>query len=146
MRMPSWPKLNMAMIMAAKARICVQERPEAVPTGELPQNMTLIVDRHLVGKISPGTRVTAIGIYSIYQVHLCYLPLCCSASRPPRGSSKTGQRFCLMYSVMSTHDTTRATCRNKPHCPLCMTDEAVAICALLLGYETHLQGEQSMVG
>ena len=31
--------------------------------------MTLIVDRHLVGKISPGTRVTAIGIYSIYQVH-----------------------------------------------------------------------------
>lgn len=40
-----------------------------MPTGELPQNMTLIVDRHLVGKISPGTRITAIGIYSIYQVH-----------------------------------------------------------------------------
>lgn len=46
----------------------MQERPEEVPTGELPQNMTLIVDRHLVGKISPGTRVTVIGIYSIYQV------------------------------------------------------------------------------
>ncbi|DBB06454.1 hypothetical protein WJX77_000661 [Trebouxia sp. C0004] len=45
----------------------LQERPEAVPTGELPQSMTLIVDRHLVGKISPGTRVSAIGIYSIYQ-------------------------------------------------------------------------------
>ena len=74
MQMPGWPKSNMAMIMAAKARICVQERPEAVPTGELPQNMTLIVDRHLVGKISPGTRVSAIGIYSIYQVHLCYPP------------------------------------------------------------------------
>ena len=49
-------------------RVGVQERPEAVPTGELPQSMTLIVDRHLVGKISPGTRVTAVGMYSIYQV------------------------------------------------------------------------------
>ncbi len=60
-------------ILAAKLKlnnvVCTQERPEAVPTGELPQSMTLIVDRHLVGKISPGTRVTAIGIYSIYQVH-----------------------------------------------------------------------------
>ncbi len=46
----------------------MQERPEDVPTGELPRNMTLLVDRHLVGKIAPGTRVTAIGIYSIYQV------------------------------------------------------------------------------
>lgn len=46
----------------------MQERPEEVPTGELPQNMTLVVDRHLVGEISPGTRVTVIGIYSIYQV------------------------------------------------------------------------------
>ena len=53
-----------------------QERPEAVPTGELPQSMTLIVDRHLVGKISPGTRVTAIGIYSIYQVHYYKLQCC----------------------------------------------------------------------
>ena len=51
------------------AQCMMQERPEEVPTGELPQNMTLIVDRHLVGKISPGTRVTVIGIYSIYQVH-----------------------------------------------------------------------------
>ena len=27
-----------------------------------------MVDRHLVGKIAPGTRVNAVGIYSIYQV------------------------------------------------------------------------------
>ncbi|KAK9810367.1 hypothetical protein WJX72_009530 [[Myrmecia] bisecta] len=45
----------------------LQERPEDVPTGELPRNMLLVVDRNLVGKISPGTRVTAIGIFSIYQ-------------------------------------------------------------------------------
>lgn len=48
--------------------MCLQEKPEAVPTGELPNNLTLMVDRHLVGKIAPGTRVNAIGIYSIYQV------------------------------------------------------------------------------
>lgn len=35
--------------------------------GELPRSMQLVVDRTLVGTIAPGTRVTAIGIYSIYQ-------------------------------------------------------------------------------
>lgn len=44
-----------------------QECPEAVPMGELPRSMQLVVDRTLVGTIAPGTRVTAIGIYSIYQ-------------------------------------------------------------------------------
>ena len=48
--------------------VCLQERPEDVPTGELPRNMQLIVDRHLVGQIAPGTRVTVYGIYSVYQV------------------------------------------------------------------------------
>jgi DNA replicative helicase MCM subunit Mcm2 (Cdc46/Mcm family) len=67
----AWPRTPPASTLAVKLNkvVCTQERPEAVPTGELPQSMTLIVDRHLVGKISPGTRVTAIGIYSIYQVH-----------------------------------------------------------------------------
>ena len=50
------------------APVCLQERPEDVPTGELPRNMQLIVDRHLVGQIAPGTRVTVYGIYSVYQV------------------------------------------------------------------------------
>ena len=36
-----------------------------MPTGELPRNMSALVDRLLVGKISPGTRVTAVGIYSV---------------------------------------------------------------------------------
>jgi len=47
----------------------MQERPEDVPTGELPRSMQLIVDRHLVGQVAPGTRVTIYGIYSIYQVN-----------------------------------------------------------------------------
>ncbi|KAJ7979647.1 DNA helicase [Quillaja saponaria] len=45
----------------------LQENPEDVPTGELPRNMLLSVDRHLVQTIIPGTRLTIIGIYSIYQ-------------------------------------------------------------------------------
>lgn len=38
-----------------------------MPTGELPRNVQLVVDRNLVGRVAPGTRVTAYGIYSIYQ-------------------------------------------------------------------------------
>ena len=37
-----------------------------MPTGELPRNMMALVDRLLVGKISPGTRVTVVGIYSVF--------------------------------------------------------------------------------
>ncbi|GMI81446.1 MINICHROMOSOME MAINTENANCE 5 [Hibiscus trionum] len=45
----------------------LQENPEDVPTGELPRNMLLSVDRHLVQTIVPGTRLTIVGIYSIFQ-------------------------------------------------------------------------------
>uniref|UniRef100_A0A7S0RN97 DNA replication licensing factor MCM5 n=1 Tax=Pyramimonas obovata TaxID=1411642 RepID=A0A7S0RN97_9CHLO len=45
----------------------LQENPEDVPVGEMPRNLLLSVDRSLVQKIVPGTRVTVIGIYSIFQ-------------------------------------------------------------------------------
>jgi len=45
----------------------LQESPEDIPTGELPRNILLVVDRHLVQKIVPGTRVTTVGIFSIMQ-------------------------------------------------------------------------------
>lgn len=45
----------------------LQENPEDVPTGELPRNMLLSVDRHLVQTVVPGTRLTIMGIYSIFQ-------------------------------------------------------------------------------
>ncbi|KAI4344243.1 hypothetical protein L6164_011491 [Bauhinia variegata] len=45
----------------------LQENPEDVPTGELPRNILLSVDRHLVQTVVPGSRLTIIGIYSIYQ-------------------------------------------------------------------------------
>lgn len=38
-----------------------------MPTGELPRNMMMMVDRLLVGKISPGTRVTVVAIYSVFN-------------------------------------------------------------------------------
>ncbi|CAH0513825.1 unnamed protein product [Peronospora belbahrii] len=43
----------------------LQENPEVVPTGEMPRNLALIADRHLVDKVSPGTRVSIVGITSI---------------------------------------------------------------------------------
>ena len=45
----------------------LQERPEDVPTGDLPRSMLCLVDRMLCSVVSPGTRVTAIGILSIFQ-------------------------------------------------------------------------------
>ncbi|KAH7860671.1 hypothetical protein Vadar_016566 [Vaccinium darrowii] len=45
----------------------LQENPEDVPTGELPRNILLSVDRQLVQTIVPGTRLTIMGIYSIFQ-------------------------------------------------------------------------------
>ncbi|KAL3744245.1 hypothetical protein ACJRO7_013494 [Eucalyptus globulus] len=45
----------------------LQENPEDVPTGELPRNILLSVDRHLVQTIVPGTRLSIMGIYSIFQ-------------------------------------------------------------------------------
>ncbi|CAI5720304.1 hypothetical protein KXD40_009239 [Peronospora effusa] len=43
----------------------LQENPEVVPTGEMPRNLALIADRHLVDKASPGTRVSVVGITSV---------------------------------------------------------------------------------
>lgn len=43
----------------------MQENPEDVPVGELPRNMQLVVDRSLVQRIVPGTRVTIVGIFAV---------------------------------------------------------------------------------
>lgn len=45
----------------------LQELPESVPIGELPRNLLMTCDRYLTNQVVPGTRVTIIGIYSIYQ-------------------------------------------------------------------------------
>jgi len=48
-------------------RLKLQEKPEDVPTGELPRNIQLVVDREMVLSVTPGTRVTALGVFSIYE-------------------------------------------------------------------------------
>lgn len=45
----------------------LQERPEDVPTGEMPRSLTLTCDRYLVERAPPGSRVTVVGIYSTFK-------------------------------------------------------------------------------
>jgi DNA replication licensing factor MCM5 len=45
----------------------LQEAPDMVPVGELPRHMLLSADRCLTGKVVPGSRVIATGIYSTFQ-------------------------------------------------------------------------------
>lgn len=45
----------------------LQEIPESVPIGEMPRNIIMSCDRYLTNNVVPGTRVTILGIYSIYN-------------------------------------------------------------------------------
>lgn len=45
----------------------LQEKPEDVPTGELPRHVMLICDRTNCNRFTPGTRVTVLGIYSTFK-------------------------------------------------------------------------------
>lgn len=45
----------------------IQELPEDVPTGELPRHVTVVLDRYLVDRVSPGSRVHIVGIVSVQE-------------------------------------------------------------------------------
>eukprot|EP01087_Luapelamoeba_hula_P011252 TRINITY_DN3032_c0_g2_i1.p1 TRINITY_DN3032_c0_g2~~TRINITY_DN3032_c0_g2_i1.p1 ORF type:complete len:676 (+),score=69.50 TRINITY_DN3032_c0_g2_i1:885-2912(+) len=45
----------------------LQETPETVPTGEMPRHIMLHCDRYLADRAVPGTRVTVMGIYSVFN-------------------------------------------------------------------------------
>jgi DNA replication licensing factor MCM5 len=45
----------------------LQESPEVVPTGEMPRNVMVSVDRYLVDKVTPGTRISVVGVASLYN-------------------------------------------------------------------------------
>ena len=47
----------------------LQELPEVVPTGEMPRSMLLAVNRYLVDQVSPGTRVSIVGVSSVINVN-----------------------------------------------------------------------------
>ncbi|GAK67742.1 MCM-domain-containing protein [Moesziomyces antarcticus] len=44
----------------------LQEAPDMVPVGELPRHMLMSVDRALCGRVVPGSRIIATGIYSTF--------------------------------------------------------------------------------
>eukprot|EP00166_Cyanidium_caldarium_P002631 ctg_256.g147 len=60
------------MVLADESRFAdwqtvkLQELPEAVPTGEVPRSLLLTLDRHLVDQVTPGERISAVGIFSTY--------------------------------------------------------------------------------
>eukprot|EP00126_Sphaerothecum_destruens_P007647 Sdes_comp19929_c0_seq1m12376 len=45
----------------------LQETPGNVPTGEMPRHLLISADRYLCDMVVPGTRVTIIGVYSVFQ-------------------------------------------------------------------------------
>ena len=45
----------------------LQEAPEVVPTGEMPRSTVLNVSRNLVDKVAPGTRVSVLGVLSLFS-------------------------------------------------------------------------------
>ncbi|KAG0042209.1 minichromosome maintenance protein 5 [Gryganskiella cystojenkinii] len=45
----------------------LQESPDDVPVGELPRHVLLSADRELTNRVVPGSRVTIMGIYSVFQ-------------------------------------------------------------------------------
>lgn len=45
----------------------LQEAPEMVPTGEMPRSVLVAVERGLVDKAAPGTRVTVLAIASLFN-------------------------------------------------------------------------------
>ncbi|KAK9058048.1 hypothetical protein SSX86_022888 [Deinandra increscens subsp. villosa] len=77
----------------------LQENPEDVPTGELPRNTLLSVDRHLVQTIVPGTRLTIMGIYSIFQE--------AKSSTNHRGAVAVRQPYIRVVGIEETNEATR---------------------------------------
>ncbi|KZW02110.1 MCM-domain-containing protein [Exidia glandulosa HHB12029] len=65
--------LDPFMIVHAKSAFAdhqilkLQEAPDMVPVGELPRHMMLSADRYLTGRVVPGSRVIATGVYSTFQ-------------------------------------------------------------------------------
>lgn len=45
----------------------LQEAPDMVPVGELPRHMLLSIDRTLAGRVVPGSRIIATGVYSTFS-------------------------------------------------------------------------------
>ena len=90
--------------LACCALAHTQERPEDVPTGDLPRSMMCLVDRRLCSAVSPGTRVTAVGILSIFQGKegeaLADSPVPCAVCQGWAGWSMTNGSCCCGHPIL----------------------------------------------
>ena len=82
----------------------LQENPEDVPAGEMPRNMMLCVERNLVQKIVPGTRVRVMGVYSLGSG---------GAGKPERGGGGAALQQPYLKVVWLVEETEGA--RGDPH-------------------------------
>lgn len=63
----SWVVLGERSRYVDQQTLKLQERPEDIPTGELPRTLMMVADRHLVGRVTPGSRLVVTGIYCTYR-------------------------------------------------------------------------------
>lgn len=91
----------------------LQEAPDMVPVGELPRHMLLSADRYLTGRVVPGSRVIATGIFSTFQgqksvralfvstftryLHMAEINSCTSHTVPQSGSPRDLDAFIWCY-------------------------------------------------
>lgn len=75
----------------------MQENPEDVPPGELPRNLLLSVDRHLVQTVVPGARLSIMGIYSVYQAS--------NSSTSHKGAVAVRQPYIRVVGIEETNET-----------------------------------------
>ncbi len=67
----SWVVLGERSRYVDQQTLKLQERPEDIPTGELPRTLLMVADRHLVGRVTPGSRLVVTGIYCTHRCGKC---------------------------------------------------------------------------
>ena len=124
----------------------------------MPRNVTLMVERNLVQKIVPGTRVKVMGVYSLHsgggdkgskgkgnqvsQRYLNVVGLVEESEGTSRGFPKSGDtpfsrpvRDCLRVRPTATITNTTSTCAHtsQTHCSI---SQLVTVCPYIAVYST----------
>eukprot|EP01017_Pseudomicrothorax_dubius_P018221 TRINITY_DN20234_c0_g1_i1.p1 TRINITY_DN20234_c0_g1~~TRINITY_DN20234_c0_g1_i1.p1 ORF type:complete len:390 (+),score=62.16 TRINITY_DN20234_c0_g1_i1:176-1345(+) len=74
----------------------IQESPEAMPSGEIPRSFQVCLDRYLVDRLTPGTRATITGVYTVLERRLL------KAADVTSASLKLPYVYALGYMVQRT--------------------------------------------
>lgn len=54
-------------VYADQQTLKIQEAPEMIPTGEVPRSYMIYCDKSLVNKVTPGTRLTVVGVLNVNE-------------------------------------------------------------------------------